>query len=158
MTLARVVEASFMSSVGPGHELEDLSVGQSAQRVHVVAERDLIAFAEVSGDRNPVHLDEAYAQTTQFGGRIAHGMLSAAYISAVLGTQLPGPGCIYLSQALRFKRPVRIGDEVTARATVTAIDAEKARVTIATICTVGGKAVVEGEATVMVPRRFQLQG
>ena len=126
--------------------------------MHVVNEGDLIAFAEVSGDRNPVHLDEAYAQTTQFKGRIAHGMLSAAYISAVLGTQLPGPGCIYLAQAMRFKRPVRIGDEVTTRATVTDIDQEKARVTFSTVCSVGGKAVVEGEATVMVPRRFQLEG
>lgn len=140
-------------TIGPGHVLEDLSVGQSAERAHVVADADLIAFAEVSGDRNPVHLDEDYARTTPFEGRIAHGMLSAAYISAVLGTQLPGPGCIYLSQSLRFKRPVRIGDEVHTRAEVTAIDPDRARVTIATSCSVGGKLVVEGEAVVMVPRR-----
>lgn len=147
-----------MSTIAAGHVIEDLKVGQSAERVHVVNEGDLIAFAEVSGDRNPVHLDEAYAQTTPFKGRIAHGMLSAAYISAVLGTQLPGPGCIYLSQALRFKRPVKIGDEVTTTAKITEIDEAKARITFATTCTVGGKAVVEGEATVMVPRRFQLEG
>ena len=136
-----------------GHFLEDLHVGQEASRVHVVSEADLIAFAEVSGDRNPVHLDEAYAKETPFKGRIAHGMLSAAYISAVLGTQLPGPGAIYLSQQMSFKRPVRIGDEVTTRAAVSAIDAERGRVTFATTCTVAGKAVVEGEAVVMVSRR-----
>lgn len=140
-------------TIGPGHMLEDLSVGQAAERAHIVAEADLVAFAEVSGDRNPVHLDEAYARETQFRGRIAHGMLSAAYVSAVLGTQLPGPGAIYLSQSLRFKRPVRIGDEVHTRAEITAIDVDKARVTFATTCAVGGKAVLEGEAMVMVPRR-----
>ncbi len=100
-----------------------------------------------------MHLDEAYAETTAFKGRIAHGMLSAGYISAVIGTQLPGPGAIYVSQTLRFRRPVRIGDVVTARAEVTAIDAERARVTLSTTCTVAGKTVVEGEAVVMVPRR-----
>jgi 3-hydroxybutyryl-CoA dehydratase len=133
--------------------LEDLSVGQSAERVRTVTEADIVAFAAVTGDSNPVHLDADYAATTSFGERIAHGMLSAGYISAVLGTTLPGPGAIYLSQSLAFKRPVRIGDEVTARATVTAIDAAKARVTFATICLVRGKAVVDGEAVVMVPRK-----
>lgn len=133
--------------------LEDLSVGQSAELVRTVAEADIVAFAEVTGDANPVHLDAGYAATTSFGERIAHGMLSAGYISAVLGTTLPGPGAIYLSQTLAFKRPVRIGDAVTARATVTAIDAAKARVTLATVCLVRGKAVVDGEAVVMVPRR-----
>ena len=137
----------------PGLFLEDLSVGQSAELVRVVAEADLVAFAQVTGDTNPVHLDADYAATTPFGGRIAHGMLSAGYISAVLGTTLPGPGAVYLSQSLAFKRPVRIGDEVTARATVTAIDTAKARVTLATTCLVRGKAVVDGEAVVLVPRR-----
>lgn len=133
--------------------LEDLSVGQSAQLVRAVGEADIVAFAAVTGDANPVHLDAAYAATTAFGERIAHGMLSAGYISAVLGTTLPGPGAIYLSQSLKFKRPVRIGDEVTARATVTGIDAAKAHVTLATVCLVKGKPVVDGEAVVMVPRK-----
>jgi 3-hydroxybutyryl-CoA dehydratase len=133
--------------------LEDLSVGQSAERVHTVGEADIVAFAAVTSDNNPVHLDADYAATTPFGERIAHGMLSAGYISAVLGTQLPGPGAIYLSQALRFKRPVKIGDAVTARATVTQIDAAKARVTLATVCLVNNKPVVDGEAVVMVPRK-----
>lgn len=133
--------------------LEDLSVGQSADLVRIVGEADIIAFAAVTGDHNPVHLDPAYAATTSFGERIAHGMLSAGYISAVIGTQLPGPGAIYLSQTLRFKRPVKIGDEVTARATIAEIDAAKARVTLTTVCLVNGKPVVEGEALIMVPRK-----
>ena len=136
-----------------GLRLEDLSLGQSTEISHTVTDADIRAFAEVSGDNNPVHLDEAYAAATPFKTRIAHGMLSAGYISAVLGTRLPGPGAIYISQTMNFKRPVRIGDEVTTRATVSAIDAERARVTLSTVCEVAGKAVVEGEAVVMVPRR-----
>ncbi len=133
--------------------LEDLSVGQSAELTRTVQADDLVAFAAVTGDDNPVHLDEDFAKTTQFGGRIAHGMLSAGYISAVIGTGLPGSGAIYLEQSLSFRRPVRIGDEVTARAEVTAIDGERGRVTLATTCRVSGKIVVDGEATIMVPRR-----
>lgn len=133
--------------------LEELSVGQSAQLVRTVGEADIVAFAAVTGDTNPVHLDADYAAATSFGQRIAHGMLSAGYISALLGTTLPGPGAIYLSQTLKFKRPVRIGDEVTVRATVSEIDAAKARVTLTTVCLVNGKAVVDGEAVVMVPRQ-----
>lgn len=133
--------------------LEDLSVGQSAELTMTVTEKGIESFAEVTGDNNPVHLDEAYAATTPFKTRIAHGMLSAGYISAVIGTKLPGPGAIYISQALRFKRPVKIGDEVTAKATITEIDQEKARIVLETVCTVADKAVVEGEATIMVPRR-----
>jgi 3-hydroxybutyryl-CoA dehydratase len=133
--------------------LEDLSVGQSAELTMRVTEAGIQSFAEVTGDNNPVHLDEAYAATTPFKTRIAHGMLSAGYISAVIGTKLPGPGAIYIGQNLRFKRPVKIGDEVTAKATITGIDQEKARVTLETVCTVADKPVVEGEATIMVPRR-----
>lgn len=133
--------------------LEDLSIGESAERVHAVSEADLAAFAAVSGDANPLHLDEAFAKTTPFKGRIAHGMLAASYVSAILGMDLPGPGSVYVSQSLRFRRPVRIGDEVTARVSVTAIDAERGRVTLETTCFVAGKAVLEGEAVVMVERR-----
>jgi 3-hydroxybutyryl-CoA dehydratase len=133
--------------------LEDLSVGQSAQLVRAVTEADIVAFAAVTGDTNPVHLDADYAATTSFGERIAHGMLSAGHISAVLGTTLPGPGAVYLSQSLAFKRPVKIGVEVTAKVTVTAIDAARARVTLATVCQVGGKTVVDGEAVVLVPKK-----
>ncbi|MEI9964070.1 MAG: MaoC family dehydratase [Caulobacteraceae bacterium] len=136
-----------------GLTLEELSVGQSAEMSHVVTDGDLRAFAAVSGDENPVHLDEAYAAQTMFKGRIAHGMLAASYISAMLGTRLPGPGAIYISQTLSFRRPVRIGDEVLTKATVQAIDPEKARVTLSTVCEVAGKTVLEGEAVVMVPRK-----
>ena len=133
--------------------LDDLSVGQSAQMVRTVTEADIVLFAQVSGDNNPVHLDEAFAAQTPFKTRIAHGMLSAAYISAVIGTQLPGPGTIYMQQALRFKRPVKIGDEVTTIATISEIDPVKGRVSIYTVCLVGGKPVIEGEALVMAPRK-----
>lgn len=136
-----------------GFYFDELSLGQSAELTRTVGARDLEAFAEVSGDTNPVHLDDAYARTTTFGGRIAHGMLSAAFISAVLGTKLPGPGAIYLSQSLRFRRPVRIGDEVTARAIVKALDAKRGHVTLETVCLVSGKAVLEGEALVLAPKR-----
>jgi 3-hydroxybutyryl-CoA dehydratase len=133
--------------------LEDLSIGQSAALTRTVDAAGIEAFAAVTGDNNPVHLDEAYAAGTAFKTRIAHGMLSAGYISAVIGTVLPGPGAIYVGQTLKFKRPVKIGDAVTATATVTAIDLEKARVTLETVCTVEGKTVLEGEASIMVPRR-----
>jgi 3-hydroxybutyryl-CoA dehydratase len=133
--------------------LEDLELGQSAELRRTVTAQDIEAFAAVTGDNNPVHIDEAYAAATPFKGRIAHGMLSAGYISAVLGTRLPGPGAIYVSQTLSFRRPVRIGDEVTAEAKVTTIDTARGRVTFATQCVVAGKTVVEGEAVVVVPRR-----
>ena len=136
-----------------GFFLEDLSVGQSAELVRTVTEQDITAFAAVTGDVNPVHLDETYAATTPFKRRIAHGMLSAGHISAVLGTRLPGPGAIYVSQTLNFKRPVHIDDEVTSRVTITAIDEKRRFVTLTTVCEVGGKRVVEGEAVVMVPRK-----
>ena len=136
-----------------GLYFDELSMGKAAEITRVVAAEDIEAFAEVSGDTNPVHLDEAYARGTTFGGRIAHGMLSAAYISAVLGTTLPGPGAVYLSQSLRFRRPVKIGDAVTARVTVTALDDKRAHVTLETVCQVNGKTVVDGEAVVMVTRR-----
>jgi 3-hydroxybutyryl-CoA dehydratase len=137
----------------PGYCFEDLSLGQTAEMTHPVSAADIEAFARVSGDDNPVHLDEDYARATQFGGRIAHGMLAGAYISAVIGTKLPGHGAIYLSQSMRFRRPVKIGDVVTAKVTVTALDAAKGFVTLATACLVDGKTVVDGEALIMAPRR-----
>ncbi len=131
--------------------LEDLELGRSAQAVRRVSEQHLAAFAEVSGDANPIHMDEAYARTTLMKGRVVHGMLLGGFISALLGTELPGPGAIYLSQTLTFKRPVRLGDEVTVRAAVKAIDGED--VTLSTACLVRRKACVEGEAVVRVARR-----
>jgi len=136
-----------------GFFFEDLKLGQTAETTRVVTGADIAAFAAVSGDSNPLHLDEAYARTTAFGGRIAHGMLSAGFISAVLGVKLPGPGAIYLSQNLRFRRPVKIGDLVTARVTVSELNERRGHATLGTRCLVDGKAVLDGEAVLMVPRR-----
>mgnify|MGYP001220241479 CR=1 FL=1 len=135
-----------------GYILEDLSVGMSAElQVSITPER-IMAFAEASGDFNPLHVDEAYAQASPYRGRVAHGLLSASFVSAVVGTMLPGPGAIYLGQTLNFHKPVRIGDLVTARVTVQSID-PSARVILKTECLVDGEAVLEGEATIRVPRR-----
>ena len=145
--------ADTASAERRGYFLEDLSVGMTAGFAKTVTDADIVLFAGISGDTNPVHLDDEYAAGTPFKGRIAHGMLTAAFISAVLGTILPGPGAIYMSQSLRFKAPVRPGDTVRARARVTAIDPQRRRVTLETLCTVGGTTVAEGEALVMVPSR-----
>lgn len=136
-----------------GYYFEELSVGQSAIFAKTVTEADIAAFAGVSGDFNPVHVNEDFAKDTLFKGRIAHGMLSAAFISTVFGMKLPGPGCIYVSQLLKFKAPVRIGDTVVARCEVTAMVPEKKFVTFKTTCSVGDKVVVDGEATLMVPTK-----
>ena len=133
--------------------LDEISMGQEAEFSKTVTEADIQMYAKVSGDVNPVHMDEDFAKTTIFKTRIAHGMLSAGFISAILGTKLPGPGCIYLSQSLKFLAPVMIGDTVTARATVTGIVPEKKRVTLKTDCFIGDKKVIDGEAVVMVPVR-----
>ncbi len=114
-----------------GKYADEIETGMSAVYSKTVTETDIVLFAGLSGDTNPVHLDEDFAKPTLFKGRIAHGMLTAGFISAVLGTKLPGPGCIYLSQSLKFKAPVRIGDTVVARCTATAIDKEKGRATFA---------------------------
>lgn len=117
---------------------------------HNVVERaDIAAFADLSGDHNPVHLDEDFARATQFKGCIAHGMLSATYISGLLGTELPGPGAIYVGQTLSFRAPVRPGDEVETEVKVKALAREKRKVTLETICRVAGKIVLEGEAVVL---------
>ena len=117
---------------------DDITIGQRAELIRIVREGDVVAFAEVSGDDNPVHLDEDFAATTPFKTRIAHGMLTASYLSTLLGTKLPGSGTIYLSQTLVFKRPVALGAEVTVRAEVTALDPAKARVTLACVAEVAG--------------------
>ena len=141
------------SKVSGGHFFEDLRVGMEATYAREVREQDLMVFAEVTGDHNPVHLDEAYATTTPFGARIAHGALTASYISAIFGTILPGPGAIYVSQSLNFRRPVRIGDEVVAKARIVELIPEKRRAIFTCDCTVGGKTVLEGEALLMIPSR-----
>ena len=130
---------------------EQLAVGQTASLGKTVTEADILMYAAVSLDTNPVHVNEEAGKESIFGGRIAHGMLSAGLISAVLGTKLPGPGTIYLGQTLRFKAPVKIGDTVTATVEITALDPAKKRATLKTVCTVAGKTVIEGEAQVQVP-------
>jgi len=136
-----------------GYYFEDLSEGMTASFGKTVSASDLCVFAGVSGDTNPVHLNEEFAAGTMFKTRIAHGMLGASFISAVFGTKLPGPGCIYVTQNLRFKAPVRIGDTLMARVTVKKLIPEKKFVEFETVCTVGEKVVTEGEATIMVPAR-----
>ncbi len=136
-----------------GYYFEDLKEGMSDIYGKTVTDADIVMFAGVSGDINPVHLNHEFASGTMFQGRIAHGMLTASFISTVIGTKLPGPGCIYVSQALRFKAPVKAGDTVIARATVTKLIPEKHFAEIKTQCLVKGKVVLDGEATVMVPTR-----
>ncbi|MCB1889418.1 MAG: MaoC family dehydratase [Rhodocyclaceae bacterium] len=131
--------------------LSSLEVGASASIAKTITDADIVLFAGVSLDTNPAHLDEVQASASRFGGRIAHGMLSAGLISAVLGTRLPGPGTVYMGQQLRFLAPVRPGDTVCATATVTAIDPERRRVTLSTTCHVGDTTVIDGEALVWVP-------
>jgi 3-hydroxybutyryl-CoA dehydratase len=136
-----------------GSFFEDLNEGMSAAFTKMVTEADIIKYAAISGDTNPVHLDADYAAATMFKERIAHGMLTAGFISAVFGTKLPGPGSIYVNQSLKFRAPVKIGDTVTATVTVTGKVPEKKFVTFSTVCTVNDKPVLEGEATLMVPAK-----
>jgi 3-hydroxybutyryl-CoA dehydratase len=138
--------------------LEDLAVGQRAETIRLVTQQDIEAFAEVSGDRNAVHLDADYAARTSFKGRVAHGMLSASFISGVLGTKLPGGGTIYVSQSLRFLAPVRPGDSVTTCVTIKEIrptGRSRGEVVCSTTAHVGDVTVIEGEATVLVPKRVR---
>ena len=132
--------------------IEDLEVGQSASYERSISEADVREFALMSGDFNPVHLDEAYAQETRFKGRIVHGMLPVTFVSTVLGTRLPGAGAIFMGASFRFKAPVRIGDTVVATCTVKEIGT-KGRVSFDCICSVGDTVVVEGDALVKVPSR-----
>jgi 3-hydroxybutyryl-CoA dehydratase len=132
-----------------GYAFEDLVVGQTARIGKTITEADILMFAAVSMDTNPVHLDAEAAAQSVFKERVAHGMLSAGLISAVLGTKLPGAGTIYLGQSLKFRAPVKIGDTVVAEVEVTALDTARKRATLKTVCTVQGKVVIDGEATVM---------
>jgi len=133
--------------------IEDMELGMSRHVEKTIQDYDIIAFAEVSTDHNPVHLDDGYAQDTIFGGRIAHGMLTAALISAVIGEQLPGHGSIYLGQSLKFMAPVRPGDTVRAEVTVADIDYSRRRVTLDCVCRVGDTTVLKGEALVLAPSK-----
>lgn len=136
-----------------GYILDELFVGMTAEKHVSVTEQRIGHFAEASDDFNPVHMDEVFASKTAYRGRIAHGLLSASFGSAVVGTILPGAGAIYLGQTLGFYKPVRIGDVVVARVTVAAIDEAAARVVLRCECFVDGELIMDGDATVRVPRR-----
>ncbi|MGQ0560519.1 MAG: MaoC family dehydratase [Gemmatimonadota bacterium] len=130
---------------------DELKVGQFAEHTKTVTETDVIMYAGITGDFNPMHVDQTYAEKSRFGGRIAHGMLSAGFISAVLGMKLPGAGSIYMSQSLRFTSPVRIGDTITARIEVIELFPDKKRVRLATSCrNQQEQTVLEGEALVLM--------
>ena len=130
---------------------EDLSVGMTERLAKTVASSDEVCFPEVTGDRNPIHLSEHFAAKTPFGTRIAHGLYTASLISAVLGTRLPGPGAVYISQTLNFRAPVRIGDTVDVEVTVAELIPEKQRARLACVCRVDDEVVLDGEALVKVP-------
>lgn len=136
-----------------GYYLEDLTIGMESSYQKTITETDIDAFAALTGDTNPVHLDSEYAATTPFKARIAHGMLSAGLISTVLGTQLPGPGCIYLEQQIKFKAPVFIGDTLVATVTVEDINQRRGRVSLKTQCFVNTKLVADGAASMMVDKK-----
>ena len=141
----------FGASELDGYRFEDLRIDMTAVYAKTITESDINLFCAISGDTNPLHLDHEYARTTMFGGPIAHGMLSASLISTVIGTKLPGAGCVYISQNCRFTAPVRAGDTVRARVTITGLVPERRRVGLKTVCTVGDTIVVDGAAVVMLP-------
>jgi len=140
-----------------GYFIEDISVGMTAVFAKTITEADIVLFSGVTGDMNPVHVNQDFAQDTMFKGRIAHGMFTSSLISTVLGMKLPGPGCIYMKQDLRFLAPVRAGDTVQARVTVTEIIAKKRRIVCKTIATVGEVMVVDGEALMMARSRAEIE-
>ena len=136
-----------------GYKYEDLEVGMSAESTHKITAEDIDLFAQVSGDRNPLHMDDDFAKDTVFGQRIAHGALSASFISGILGNDLPGPGSIFVALSMRFRRPVFIGSEVIARAEVAEKMDKGNKVTLKVSCIVDGKRCITGEAQVVVPSR-----
>ena len=138
-----------------GYFLEDLEIGMTAEDSMVITAERIDTFADLSGDHNPIHLDEEFAATTMFGGRIAHGALTASLISAVLGNILPGPGSIFVELNMRFRRPAFIGDTVVARAEVAEIDQKTGRVKLKVSCLVNDKTIIRGDASVVAPKRSQ---
>jgi len=125
--------------------------GMTVSYSQTITDADIKAYAGLSGDHNPVHVSDEYANSSRFSKRIAHGLMSAGFFSALFGTRLPGPGCVYVSQSLQFKRPVYMGDTVVATVKVCSVDIGKCRVFFETICTVGGKVVIKGEAEIYIP-------
>lgn len=136
-----------------GYDIEDLHEGMTASFAKTITEADIVLFAGVSGDNNAIHINEEFAAGTPFGGRIAHGFLTASVISAAIANRLPGPGTVYLSQQMAFRAPVRPGDTVHATVSVKTVDAARRRVTLETVCRVAGVVVIDGEALVMTTSR-----
>lgn len=136
-----------------GLYIEDIEIGMSASFEKTVSERDVTAFATLSGDTNPLHLDEEFARGTRAGQRVVHGMVTASLISTLVGCRLPGPGCLWMGQTIRFLEPVRVGARVLARAEVVEIMQERQRIRMLTTCQVGETVVIDGEALVWVPSR-----
>lgn len=132
--------------------IEDIEIGMSAVYSHTITADDVERFADISGDKNPVHLCDEYAEKTRFGGRIAHGLMSASFFSGIFGTRIPGPGCVYMSQSLEFKRPVYIGDTVEAIVTVENVDRVKQHISFRTECRVKNKVVISGVAKILIPK------
>ena len=156
MEMVKAAEAKRLKEANEklhGYYFEDLEEGMEDAFAKTITDADVITFAGISGDTNPIHLNHEFASETMFECQIVHGMLTASFISTVIGTKLPGPGCIYVSQDLRFKAPVKVGDTVTATCTVTRIIPEKRMIEMATICSVGGRPVLDGRATILVPSR-----
>lgn len=133
------------------YKLEDIKIGMSESYSQTITDADVKGFSGISGDKNPVHMDEVYAKESRFGKRIAHGMLSSSFFSALFGTKLPGQGCVYVAQSLKFRKPVYIGDTVTATVEVTSIDIDKRRVFFDTYCRVGKSKVITGIAEIYIP-------
>ncbi|PHO10264.1 MULTISPECIES: MaoC family dehydratase [Malaciobacter] len=139
--------ANFLNAI----PLEEIKIGMSATYSQTVTDADIKSFAGISGDRNPVHLDEKYAEESRYKKRIAHGMMTASYFSALFGTKIPGEGCVYVAQSLKFKRPVYVDDTVTATVEVIQVDLSKKRVFLKTTCKVNNKIVTDGEAEIFIP-------
>ena len=130
--------------------LADIEVGMEVSYSQTITDADIKAFSGISGDNNPVHMSDEYAENSRFKKRIAHGLMSASYFSALFGTKLPGPGCVYVSQLLQFKKPVYLNDTVTATVSVKEVDFEKRRVFFRTVCRVKNRVVIDGEAELYV--------
>lgn len=146
-----------MSLVFGSLSFDEITLGMHVSYSKRITDTDIVDFAKMSGDKNPLHLDSAYAKKSRFKKRIAHGLISASYFSALFGTKIPGPGCLYVSQLLRFKRPVYIDDTVIATVIVRKIDKQKRRIFFDTTCQVNGKLVIDGEAEIYVPKeRFDV--
>ncbi|WP_459815877.1 MaoC family dehydratase [Campylobacter concisus] len=140
--------ANFLNSI----PIEEIRIGMKASYSQTITDADIKAFAGISGDRNPVHIDEEYASNSRYKKRIAHGLMTASYFSAIFGTKIPGEGCVYVSQTLNFKRPVYVGDTVTATVEVFRVDLEKFRIFFRTTCMVKQRIVTDGEAEIYIPK------